>query len=273
MIYLINRIDNNPGDLWSSPRHYFEFGDHISLDILDTDKINKIPDGSRCILGGGGLFKQTFLPNISILLKKKCKIVFWGIGERYLQNVDSGWIDKNKKSRINIEVFNPSLHLLSMRSLEPGIEWVPCASCNHPIFNRTNKIQPKCDIGILSHKRVLIPNKYSFKEMQNDPASLEDLIEFINDCSILITNSYHGMYWAFLLGVTTICVPFSSGHYKFNGKINYAKPNEALDEAIKLLKNNKQALSHRYDISYKRLTIHRNKSTAFHKRACDFLNS
>ena len=273
MIYFIHRLDRNPGDFWSSPRHYFNFKSQRTVDIFDKSNLQAIPNGSKCIVGGGGLFKEIFTPYINILIKKKCQIVFWGLGERYEQNLDDGWIEEDNKTRVHIKSFNPNLHLVSTRSLEPGIEWIPCASCNHIIFDRIkHQRQNSPKIKILRHKRVPIPNKYGFEEATNDPLVLEDFIQFIIESSVLITNSYHASYWAYLLGVKTICVPFSSGHYRFPGEIIYAKPSEAGDVAAKLIKDVELNNNIIRQISQDRLLEHRSKSLSFYHRVIHFLS-
>ena len=224
MTYIIHRVDNNPGDLWSSPRHYFQFPQPKLIDIFDIKALEEIPQGANCILGGGGLIKQIFQPSFDILFRRKCKIVFWALGERWSQDLNKGWIDEKKKKLITPAAFNPFLHLVSMRSYEPGIEWLPCASCNHTIFDRQYpSVKNPDNIKILEHKKVNIENPEGYPKIKNDPSTIDEMVGFIAGASILITNSYHAMYWAYLLGVTTVCIPFSSTHYSFCDKMIYSK--------------------------------------------------
>ena len=206
MIYVIHRVDKNPGDFWSSPRHYFELPEYKLIDILDIRLLKKIPIGSKCIVGGGGLIKQIFAPSLNILFKKKCRIVFWGIGERMYQNVENKWLAEKQKKFISPHSFHPLLHLTGFRSLEPGIEWVPCASCNHPIFD-LSKGREFESIKIFTHKKVLIDNPRGFSFLINEPVSIEAVIEYIASARILITNSYHGMYWVSCLAFLQYAFP------------------------------------------------------------------
>ena len=270
MIFFIQRIDKNPGDFWSSPRHYFSFPRCALIDILDIDSLKKIPYGSKCIVGGGGLIKQIFAPSLHILKQKKCRIVFWGIGERLNQDLDNGWIAPIKKQAIHPEMFHHTLHLTSFRSLEPGIEWIPCASCNHPIFDKYNHTSSS-SIKIFSHKKVPINNEQDFPLLINDPVSLDKCIKFISDAEILITNSYHGMYWSYLLGIPTICIPFSSGHYSFVEEVYYSKPDEIGNSIIHLQKMISTTNYDRRGLSDKRKMYHRIKSRNFYKKAINFL--
>ena len=270
MIFHIHRIDKNPGDLWSSPRHYFDFENYATIDILNKKKLSSIPPGSKCVVGGGGLIKNTFYASLDILFAKECHIAFWGIGERLNQNLKNGWISRKEKTNIKPSFFDTTLHLPSMRSLEPGIEWLPCASCNHPIFNNNFKTKPK-GIKILQHKKVPIPNPNNFPLISNDPLTIEECIDFISSASILITNSYHAMYWAYLLSVPTICIPFSSGHYSFCDKMIYCKPG-SLEKKIKLIyETDSDRSSDRADQSIERITAHRLKSNVFYSKTMSFL--
>ena len=67
----------------------------------------------------------------------------------------------------------------------------------------------------------------SYPTITNDPVTIKEAIDFINNWNTIITNSYHGMYWSYLLGKEVICIPFSSGHYNFNGKIRYTTEENA----------------------------------------------
>ena len=270
MIFHIHRIDNNPGDLWSSPRHYFNFKNCVTIDILNKKKLNLIPPGSKCIVGGGGLIKKTFRASLEILFAKKCHIIFWGIGERLNQNLEDGWISRKEKTKVEPIFFNTTLHLPSMRSLEPGIEWLPCASCNHPIFNNKLKTKPK-GVKILQHKKVPIPNPNNYPLVSNDPLTIEEFVDFISSASILITNSYHAMYWAYLLSVPTICIPFSSGHYSFCDKMTYCKPYSVKKKIDLIHDTHSLGSSDRADLSSERIKAHRLKSGIFYSKAMHFL--
>ena len=272
MFYFVHRVDKNPGDYWSSPRHYYNFPDNKTVDILDIDSLRQIPEGSNCIIGGGGLIKQIFLPSLDILNKKKCRMIYWGIGERLKQNLQTGYISQTMKTNVRPEFFNATRHLASMRSLEPGVEWIPCSSCNHPIFDsRLSSVSGESNnIKVFQHKKVEIPNSEGFELAINDPMTLEESVSFIKSASILITNSYHGMYWAYLLGVPTVCIPFSTGHYSFNGKINYCEPSNVIDTVIKLQKEIADQGHNKHKDSKERVINHRLRSQSFFYKAMRF---
>ena len=85
----------------------------------------------------------------------------------------------------------------------------------HPIFDRDFNIEHK--IVIYEHKNFplsgigdlypKITNKYPF----------EEIIEFLGSAEVIITNSYHGAYWATLLGRKVVILqPFSSNFFGFH---------------------------------------------------------
>lgn len=78
-------------------------------------------------------------------------------------------------------------------------QYVPCASCLHPALRKKYTI--KNDVIIFEHKKQLI------KEFGPDPIprfvnsgdNIEQTIELLGSANIILTNSYHGVYWGTLL--------------------------------------------------------------------------
>lgn len=78
-------------------------------------------------------------------------------------------------------------------------DWVPCASCMHPALSRKYAI--KNDVIWFEHKKQLI------KDFGGDPIprfinsgnNIEQTIELLGSANIILTNSYHGVYWGTLL--------------------------------------------------------------------------
>ena len=174
-----------------------------------------------------------------------------------------------EKPTLQLKQFNPNRELVSMRSLEPGIEWNPCASCMNKNLDY-RKRAAKNRIGIFQHKKVKIKNIMSYPTMTNDPVTIKEAIDFINNCDTIITNSYHGMYWSYLLGKEVICIPFSSGHYNFNGKIHYTTEENAhlLAESVQAGSSNKASDSKHEE----RITAHRIVAHSFFEKSMKFLD-
>ncbi|CAI8172013.1 MAG: Uncharacterised protein [Prochlorococcus marinus str. MIT 9215] len=125
-------------------------------------------------------------------------------------------------------------------------------------------------VGIFQHRRVALHGQgNSFPRLINDPANLEVCIQFIASLKVLITNSYHGMYWAQLLGVPTVCVPFSSGHYAFNGEMTYSTHEDSVSNAKQLLSEYRPEA--RLKARELILENHRLVSSLFYSQAVEFL--
>jgi hypothetical protein len=95
-------------------------------------------------------------------------------------------------------------------------QWVPCASCMHPAFDR--KYIVKNDVIWFEHKKQMI------KDFGQDPIprfintgnNMDQTIELLGSANIILTNSYHGAYWGSLLKKRVIIVGGSwSSKFKF----------------------------------------------------------
>lgn len=106
-------------------------------------------------------------------------------------------------------------HLVGVRDWDTDYRWVPCASCMHPAFDKEYEI--KNEFVWFEHKKRLIDNKWfdikPAPRMLNTGQNIEQIIEFLGSAETVVTNSYHGVYWATLLKRKVICLPWGS---KFN---------------------------------------------------------
>ncbi|MEM7259593.1 MAG: polysaccharide pyruvyl transferase family protein, partial [Pseudomonadota bacterium] len=95
-------------------------------------------------------------------------------------------------------------------------EYAPCASCLSPLFdtpaNPTHEIVFYCHAGKSPGMSLNIPDNVSVRT--NVDGSLNDALRFISSAEVVVSNSYHGVYWSLLMGKKTLCVPFSN---KFDG--------------------------------------------------------
>jgi hypothetical protein len=95
-------------------------------------------------------------------------------------------------------------------------EWVPCASCMHPAFDKEYEIKNK--VIFFEHKKQLLkPAEFGdtpFPRFVNSGHNFDQTIELLGSAEVILTNSYHGAYWGMLLGRKVAVVgPWSS---KFN---------------------------------------------------------
>jgi hypothetical protein len=84
-----------------------------------------------------------------------------------------------------------------------------------PLFDVYDKMEPKHEVVIYSHMDHPISST-EFPSMTNRGGSMEDAIRFLASGDVVVTNSYHGVYWATLLGRRVICYePFSTRFWYF----------------------------------------------------------
>jgi hypothetical protein len=143
-----------------------------------------------------------------IKLSKSKKIILWGVGHNH----------PNAKEIIyRYAPCTKKVSLAGTRDINLMTDFVPCPSCLHPTWDRVHEV--KYDLGLVFHKDTTITPEHlellnSYPSMMNsDP--IEVLSKFIGECDSVLTNSYHAMYWSFLLGKKVAVIPNSSKFTSF----------------------------------------------------------
>lgn len=187
----------NAGDYWSSPLKYYNFEEknvnqiHF-LDFWDpiTNTINdsyKIKD-KIIVIGGGGLLSDNgyYLRDTINYLLENNKIIFWGVGV-------------NTFRKPNFSFLNHKNILLSgIRDYDYLItnNYVPCPSCKISLFDDEYEINS--EIGIIEHP--IHPIHITGIPKISNSSDIIQLISFIGSKEIIITSSYHGVYWSQIMG-------------------------------------------------------------------------
>lgn len=112
-------------------------------------------------------------------------------------------------------------------------DWVPCASCMHPALRKNYAI--KNDVIWFEHKKQLIKDfgKDSIPRFVNSGSNVEQTIELLGSANIILTNSYHGVYWATLMRKRVVLVsPWSSKFQFFRHAPAVADKREPWQEAV-----------------------------------------
>lgn len=241
MLLNYHRIDiRNAGDFWSAPVRYFRFSTPTESVGIWNEHGQGYPLEGNVIIGGGGLLGNLRFENqlCHICRKRKGKLVSWGVGhnkhdvappkKRCLIQY-KGW----KKSARIVKGHLVSLglirgpHLLKvefdtqqdlmkmfdlhgLRDYGCGYNWVPCASCMHPLLDvyRTRPIEH--DVVVFYHSgymRLQIDNLPSQGSLDT---SLQRILEFLSSGETIVTSTYHGAYWGILLGRKVVVVPWST---------------------------------------------------------------
>jgi exopolysaccharide biosynthesis predicted pyruvyltransferase EpsI len=219
----VHGIDfRNAGDFYCGPHHYFEQLKGRELDIFgykDSDQLvldhySELIKNNSIIIGGGGLLNRPSfgkpIKMLEELSNRGKKTVLWGLGHN----------EKNKNTFGKVTSYNiePSAFgLVGVRDYNMGLEWVPCASCLNPIMD--TKLDVENEVGLIYHKKTL-KNKRVLNSLKEYPStsnttSIEEIITFIAKSEIIVTDSYHAMYWSMLLDKKVIALPNSSKFYSF----------------------------------------------------------
>ena len=134
--------------------------------------------------------------------------ILWGAG------INSKDLKEDSYS-LNYPSYITKFHLVGVRDWDTDYRWVPCVSCMHPAFDK--KYEIKNEVVWFEHKKRLIDNKWMdlipAPRILNTGQNFDQIIEFLGSAETVVTNSYHGVYWATLLGKKVVCIPWSS---KFN---------------------------------------------------------
>lgn len=229
-LHIIHRIDKtNTGDMVSNCSEYYSFEDYeiVKHDIY-SPVFASIKKNDLIILSGGGLLNclEIWNKNINKLLELSENVFGWGIGFNKHHNT-------HIKTKINLSKFK----LLGIRdykqSYQSNTRYLPCSSCNLKQLKYEYKI--KRDIGVIEHhhNKIILKEKY---DKINNELNIDDIIKFIGESNIIITNTYHALYFSALLNKK--CILYNSFSEKFNHTkfhyINY-KNNMELNENNKKL--------------------------------------
>lgn len=199
-IISIHAIDrSNIGDLASSPFNYFETTLPVyPMNFWDLDAGSAPPEKTfPVILGGGGLYYSPAAIE-RLVINHPGPVIAWGIGR-------NGKLDDNPSGYLGAERFA----LFGVRDWDVGHDWVPCASCASPLFDRHQGDTPAHPVVVYEHKDVPIGLE-GLPCKRNNERDLEEVIRFLASGETVITNSYHGVYWAQLLGRKVLAMPLSN---------------------------------------------------------------
>ena len=202
----------NIGDQVCCPLDYFDLpGQCFNL----REGVMNI-SGDAIIFGGGGLFHEAETEKIGRIaqaarsLNPSTKLIAWGLGA-------------NQHGRTGFEYpeFIREFDLVGIRDFGNPWEYVPCASCVHPAFD-TVRTPPIFDYVIYEHHRMPIPLSIAAPSLNNNlnRRLLGDVIAHLLSAEVVITNSFHGVYWSLLLGrKVLIFKPFSNRFYGFSRRV------------------------------------------------------
>jgi hypothetical protein len=227
MIYEVHRkVKDNVGDYFCNPGRYFAFPNYQSGELL----YNKFPVTNKIlIIGGGGLIHKKFQLHIQDIINKNPKhVVLWGIGHNF------GRKHVTKHGDVYYPNWIKQCSLVGIRDWIEGHSdtYLPCVSCMHPAFDR--KYDVKYDVVYFTHAFKSKYNNNKYPHMKNDVMDFDKVIEFLGSAETVVTDSYHGAYWAQLLGKNVHTVSWS---IKFNHMKHLPNFLESINTEIPKIKN------------------------------------
>jgi hypothetical protein len=202
------RVDRkNVGDWYCAPARYFPALAGRSADIFAIRGPTRID--ADVIVGGGGLFSPTFNPRFELIQPAQGqRWIGWGVGENMRINKAAGWVGEQP---FKLPDWARRFDLLGVRDWGTPARWVPCASCLHPGFT-TPKPAPVHEVVVYEHKRVPI-DIADLPKRSNNGCDIDATLAFLASGHVVVTNSYHGAFWAALLGRAVVAFPFSTKFY------------------------------------------------------------
>lgn len=194
---------DNVGDRMCGPGQYFW-----------TDTCEELPLGvtpkhplKAAIIGGGQIFEQ-LSPTLRTIREQSpnAAIVAWGVGLP----------PKGRRDGI-VQQTVKDFAAFGTRNFEwrDDIDFVPCASCLSPLLDEVPSAQHPV-VAYIHRKKEgpqNIPNEIPV--MTNAMRSPREVINFIASGETVITSSYHGVYWAQLLGRKVLCLPYNNKFQTF----------------------------------------------------------
>ena len=228
-LHFINRVDrSNCGDMMACPLlYYYDYFKQYRIKRHDIRFIDydSISASDVVILGGGGLldYAESINRAINRVLDTGAAVIAWAPGF----NTHHQYCDR-VKTQIHFERFS----VLGVRDNQNSNQfpYLPDVSCKLTGLLGPYTIRRK--IGIAAHKDYPIVG-CPFDVITND-RSMEEILQFIGESEAIISNSFHMIYWAILMGKKTVCLaPFSSKFFSYRYKPEYCFG--TLQDAVKCL--------------------------------------
>lgn len=227
IIELHRKVKNNVGDYYCNPSRYFSFDDLVSDELVGfSDSVKE----HSLIVGGGGLIHKKFSKEIQRLIYENPRnSILWGIGHNF---------GKKHVSKQKGDVYYPSwirdCSLVGIRDYIDKECYLPCVSCMHPAFDKTYETKNEF-VYYLHAFKTKFDKTNNHPLMLNDNMDIDKVIEFLGSGDTIVTDSYHGAYWAQLLNKNVQVVSWS---VKFNHMKYPVKFLDNINVDVSFVKNN-----------------------------------
>lgn len=193
---------NNVGDQVCGPANYFPQLNCKKRSLRDLSL-----QTSKIIVGGGLVFNQlsTLSDSTEPELDKTSK-VSWGVG-----------IPPRGKRDDEVARVASRFDLFGTRNFDwaDQLDFVPCVSCMSDQFDGLR--EPSKEVVVFAHQRKTpdLKEEEGVPFMYNTARPLNEVLRFLASGETVVTSSYHGVYWAQLLGRKVICIPYGNKFQSF----------------------------------------------------------
>lgn len=188
----------NIGDCVCSPCHYFP---------IPAREVN-IPDArgeTEAVLLGGGACLD-FVTHADVV---------WGAG-----------MTSKQTRHPNPPAWLSHCRLAGIRDFVAGFRWVPCVSCMSPLFDLV--VEPVHEIVVFRNFRRPPIYRPGAPCLSNRVKTMDEAVAFLGSGRKVVTNSYHGAYWAQLLGRDVEIVDaYSSKFFQFKPRLTLEECRDA----------------------------------------------
>lgn len=204
IVFKHHRDTTNLGDAVCSP---FDHYPELAAVGEAVDLARPTPPCAAVIYGGGkimGGLAKTFGPNDFAAQVR----IAWGVST----------VQKFPISLRYRRAFR-AMHLVGTRDWgDRRFPFAPCVTCISSAFDTPP--EERHEVVLYLHhwrsKEVNLPRPEGVPVLENNNPDFAATIRHLGSGRVVVTNSYHGTYWALLLGKKVLCLPFSNkfGQYR-----------------------------------------------------------
>ena len=212
-LFLNARDTSNTGDLLSTPFEYFTFpGQSSTADFWSS--VNAGEDSFDNIIVGGGVFERNYVRMSAYYerLRPKKNLILWGVGTDTPTGPPMSKDFVDRCALIGTRDFGAA-------SLDgERVIFCPCASAMNRAFD-IPRPKPAHKTVCYLHYNKAFTRVHLFEgyPVMHNYSNFTDILNFLGSGEVVVTDSYHGLYWATLLGKKVVCLIEGGkfGHFKW----------------------------------------------------------
>jgi hypothetical protein len=122
--------------------------------------------------------------------------------------------------------------LVGTRDFPAPYDWTPCVTCMDPLLDFYRDQPPRHRVVVYQHPhfcRISLPGA---PRLDNVGVSFAQALAFLSSGETVFTSSYHGAYWALLLGRKIVAVPWSTKFLHIKQPITLVKHRASVPRAL-----------------------------------------